>query len=495
MKNIPAILILYLVSIFNPFSLSAQDKDFDLDEELEKTARLIVMITADFEGAPKIGAGIIFGREKDRLLIATAFHILHNGASAPKDILVKLKAAPGKPLKAQMLKHGNEHDIDLAVLSVAGLVKEGINVCLLPFDRLGDVESLEKRDLVYLVGNPNGEAWQMQADADKISQIKGNEIVFQSSSISEGHSGGGLLDAYANLVGMTIADQQPFGRALRIDVVLKQLRLWGYPVPLLNRVVERASTPLHMAADSDNLVAMRDQLELCGSDPNVADYHGATPLHFAARNSSIDAISLLLKAGAKLNVESEWGETPLAEAMRAGHLEVVKFLIKAGARIDFKNSRNGRMAIHWPTTAEILKFLIKSGADINAQDNQKYTPLYFAVLSRKLDIIKILLDAGAKVNVPNNYGDTPLMRAANYGLDEAVALLIKAGADVNALAENGYTPLRYAVANGHKECLKILLKAGADIHEGSALKYSLLDLALRHGKTEIADILRANGAK
>ncbi len=260
------------------------------------------MLRADYDGVQEFGAGIIFGRQKDRLLIATAYHILHKGLSKPAKFFITLRAMPDKFLEATLLKHSDEGGLDMAVLEVDSLAKQGLNVCSLSFDRLGNPAELKRRDSVYPVGNPNGVSWAIPPEADKVSQIAGDNIVFQSAFISSGHSGGGLLDKNATLVGMTTADQPPFGRVINIDAVLKQVKLWGYPVQLLNVLPEKG-TPLHKAGEKGDLNAIKNILEICGGNVNATDDRNAIPLHYAAYKGSIDAILVLLKAGAEIDAQ------------------------------------------------------------------------------------------------------------------------------------------------------------------------------------------------
>ena len=82
------VLLVYLcITSFYSTIIIARDEP-DSDEEFEKTAPLIVMLKADFDGVEEFGAGIIFGRQKDRLLIVTAYHLLHRGLLKPGKILV-----------------------------------------------------------------------------------------------------------------------------------------------------------------------------------------------------------------------------------------------------------------------------------------------------------------------------------------------------------------------------------------------------------------------
>ncbi len=51
-----------------------------------------------------------------------------------------------------------------------------------------------------------------------------------------------------------------------------------------------------------------------GTNPNCLDVDKWTPLHWAARNNSLDAAKVLLAHGADVNTENKGGRTPLAYA-------------------------------------------------------------------------------------------------------------------------------------------------------------------------------------
>jgi ankyrin repeat protein len=61
---------------------------------------------------------------------------------------------------------------------------------------------------------------------------------------------------------------------------------------------------------------------------------GETPLHVAASWGDLDAIKLLVDAGADLSARGDLGYTPLHEAAEQGHANAVALLIKLGARIN-----------------------------------------------------------------------------------------------------------------------------------------------------------------
>lgn len=96
---------------------------------------------------------------------------------------------------------------------------------------------------------------------------------------------------------------------------------------------------------------------------------------------------------------------------------------------------------------EAVTLLLDAGADVNATDDIGQSALHAVCDSGELEIAKLLLDAKADVTLADNDGNTPLHTVVGYDWDsiELVRLLIASGADVNAKNKEGETPLDIAV--------------------------------------------------
>ena len=475
------------------FSFSyAQDVRPNFITEFEKTAQSIVMVRADYGEKEEFGAGIIFGREKDRLLIVTAHHIF-KGVGQPKNIGVRFRSMPeNKYSPAKLLRFDDDGGLDVAVLSVENLKEQGVDVCSIPFDRLGKTSRVQRGDAVYAVGNPNGVSWATPVIADKISQINGNLIDFQSNFIGEGHSGGGLLDERGSLIGMTIKDAQPFGQAINLGAILGLMKKWKYTVQL-DTLLPGKWTPLHLAAYKGDSVAVAFHLKDCG-DANAVNTHNATPLHCAAFSGNVYSLSLLLKSGANPNILDGDGDLPLEWAIEKKCFECVKMLVSAGTKLNTQNKK-GETVLHIAIDSgqqKITKLLIEAGANVNLQDEKGNSPLQCAAAREQLEIVQALLKAGANVNVKRKgrgfFGErfvgcqTPLAFAIVTGNIELIKALLKAGAKTDLDSDSGL-PLYLAIEKGDIEIIKLLIAYRANLNITSRIG-TPLSFALSNYKSD-----------
>ena len=208
------------------------------------------------------------------------------------------------------------------------------------------------------------------------------------------------------------------------------------------------------AAVAGDDAALRRLLE---RDPNLSRYN--QPIHFAAREGHIDAVRLLLDAGADPDAKFN-GDDPLTVARDRGHEEVARLL-------EDVRSRRGR-------------------AGPAANDH----PIHIAASAGDVVRVRELLDEEPwLVGLSDRAGSTPLHRAVAASAREVVCLLLDRGADIHALHGDGrrnefgypavdFQPIDTALWNGpfwdvrgDIEMARLLLSRGAayDLVIASAL--------------------------
>jgi ankyrin repeat protein len=275
-----------------------------------------------------------------------------------------------------------------------------------------------------------------------------------------------------------------------------------YP-PLETQLAKGANgaAPLMQAAERGDPASLRAALRE-GSDANAqlrptspfSTEAGNRPLHLAARRGALDAVSLLLEAGADAKSTNIRNVTPLH--MAAHHPDAAERLIEAGASVTATDV-TGRSPLHWASnnpSEPVAKLLVERGADVNQADNNGLTPLHLAARSGEIAVITSLLDGGADVGAKARYDTTPLHMAAAHDQADAVALLIERGADVNAKDEYGCTPLHDAARVGHVDTVQSLLSGGADANAKDAYGTTPMHLAARFDRPTTVTLLLKAGA-
>ncbi len=119
----------------------------------------------------------------------------------------------------------------------------------LTFEALADVSALKRSDQVRTVGYPDGKPWFTRVSPDYLSGLSADEIRFESAYLSQGHSGGAVVNERWELVGMIKADQPPEGLAVPLDRIVDRLRRWNYPVQLARRTTGVAGGPARPSDD------------------------------------------------------------------------------------------------------------------------------------------------------------------------------------------------------------------------------------------------------
>ena len=151
---------------------------------------------------------------------------------------------------------------------------------------------------------------------------------------------------------------------------------------------QRPETPLTQAAVHNDVTALRQLLD-AGHKPDEAD--SWTALIWASRSGSIDAINVLLDAGADVNLPGSsgdnWDATPLQHAILERQPAVVRVLLDRGAEMN-RGAGPGSLAplllAAGDTDPAILKMLLAHGADPTIEDEKGYTPLSRAVAAGTL---------------------------------------------------------------------------------------------------------------
>jgi ankyrin repeat protein len=280
-----------------------------------------------------------------------------------------------------------------------------------------------------------------------------------------------------------------------------------------------------------------------------------SPLYLAARikdaKKSLEIVTLLMDAGAKVNVRQLWvlqpalrngnvhvlrkmienlngariSEDLLGYAVKTGSHEIVQMILDAGADVNESFCRIG-FEIRTPVGIaahlghfEIARTLIGRGADINADQKMKCilssgcaspslwhksethtTALGAAISQGHLEIAHLLLDQpDVEINrLSANRSICPLLVACDQGHDDIITRLLHAGADVRAADMSGValickrTTVLSAWIRRRRGKINMTL-CEVIISKGARLDYALVEAA-RSNTKELVKFLLNRGA-
>ncbi|MEV6278663.1 ankyrin repeat domain-containing protein [Nocardia sp. NPDC051832] len=134
------------------------------------------------------------------------------------------------------------------------------------------------------------------------------------------------------------------------------------------------------------------RLLVTGSAHATAAGQGATAAHTAAAAGDTDRIRGLLDAGSDCDIPNHSGWTPLLIAADHGRVEVTRILLAAGAAPNARTS-NGWTALHIAVVyrhAALARALLAAGADIAPETADGRTPLDLAIAAGHYGMERLL---------------------------------------------------------------------------------------------------------
>jgi ankyrin repeat protein len=213
------------------------------------------------------------------------------------------------------------------------------------------------------------------------------------------------------------------------------------------------------------------------ADVNLPEADGTTALHWAVKRGDLEAVDLLLKAGARVDATTRYGVAPLYLAARRGDPVIIERLINGGANPNWTmpDGETALMTAAVSGNPEAVKVLAAHGANLNATDPARgQTALMWAASANKAAVVKALLDVGADLTLKSKRagegrrqrgqsgGYSAFLYAVRSGAIGSVQALLDAGADVNEATPDNTSALLVSTINANYELSAMLLDYGAD---------------------------------
>jgi ankyrin repeat protein len=151
----------------------------------------------------------------------------------------------------------------------------------------------------------------------------------------------------------------------------------------------------------------------------------------------VDTLRRLIEQDPRLSRAEYWYTPAIHFAVREGHLEAVQLLLDAGADPEWNGLHDGSLIAmardrgHGEIARLLEEARDRRGRVMPGSDNH---PIHAAITREDTTEVRRLLDADpGLVDVGNAFGASPLHRAVGRGLHELAALLLDRGASVHAV--------------------------------------------------------------
>jgi ankyrin repeat protein len=258
-------------------------------------------------------------------------------------------------------------------------------------------------------------------------------------------------------------------------------------------------SPLYRALALPSWLSTCSLLLQHGANVNIKNGNlGRSVLQQAVAFKKMEAAALFLKYGALVDDVSRDGKTALMIACDNEDIEAVQLLINAGASVDYcGGDSEGRSVLFTSLLSgkvAISYSLLQYGADINFMNSSTQTVLHVA-LEKKPHILPTLIQLGINVQLRTGSGQSALDIASKRGLCSALDLLLSAGCSLSSTnAIDGSTPLHSACSAGQIDTASFLLSRGAVVDGHRRDGYSALHIAAERCDLALMKVLLAAGA-
>ncbi|MEN2412347.1 ankyrin repeat domain-containing protein [Flavobacterium mesophilum] len=281
------------------------------------------------------------------------------------------------------------------------------------------------------------------------------------------------------------------------------------------------------------LASIKFLLDQPGNPVSKSTHDNRIYLHWAAYRGNTELVQYLISKGSDINLEDSHGTTPLVFAATSGQFDPALYeaFFKAGisAKKKYKDGENLLLlAIPSDKDLKLTDYLITKGLSLKDVDNNGSTAFDYAAKTGNIALLKKLLDRKVKYTdnalliatqgnrrettsldaykflveelklkptVTSKSGDNVLhLLAGKPNQKEIISYFLAKGVDANKVNSDGNTPFMVAAGARENGSLEVLLPVAKNINLQNAKGESALTMAVKSGTPDAVALLLGKGA-
>ncbi|KAK6517547.1 hypothetical protein TWF281_004197 [Arthrobotrys megalospora] len=229
---------------------------------------------------------------------------------------------------------------------------------------------------------------------------------------------------------------------------------------------------MHMCIRLNKLDLVKELIEVGGADIKSCDDKTQTLMRNAIWYADVEVVEYLISHGEDINARSHHDSiSPLHHAVAAHNLDALRVLVKAGADVNATIRKNRK--------------------DIASICRRK-TPSDPEVME---EMLTILLNSGGKVTKSADGGVTPALLTGATGDEKVLEMLGSHGADPEDINKLREFELSAAILYNDVDKVAELIERGFDLNRRDIFRWRPLDSAISYKRTKMEEMLAAAGAK
>lgn len=277
---------------------------------------------------------------------------------------------------------------------------------------------------------------------------------------------------------------------------------------LLNKAYQNGMTPLHFAAMSGHVHAVKSLLQH-GADPRRKNNIGQFPIQsslftpmFVDENfyerKTIIFNALKIAAPETISGVDNQGQTVAHQMAINGYDTLIVDLIRENPTLFSRADNFMKYPIHLAILndqLEVAQLLLQVPGSIELRDTNGSVALHYAAVSDNPRMLQACIPYYSTLNVCENHLKTPLLYAAELGNLSSVKVLIVHNADIYAKDMRGFSILHYAVKSSSEALVTFILRLGLiEVNDKDNSGHTALYYAKQENLAAICEILIEHGA-